>query len=128
MRFTGTIDDPSLTGRVAIESFDTQALRVTLKGDRLDLDRYLAPPTEEEKAQQAARDSQAKQNQAAIAGAGLSLGRVDEVFHETVPAGQVAGQDPAAGTEAARGTAVNLSVSKGPEDGTAAGAAARSPT
>lgn len=38
-----------------------------------------------------------------------------EVFSDTVPAGQVVGTDPAAGTEVARDSAVQLQVSKGPE-------------
>ncbi len=64
------VDDTSLSGRIAIDNFETQALRVNLKGDRLDLDRYLPPPSEKEQAQKASR-SQAG-DKAALAGAGTS--------------------------------------------------------
>ena len=42
------LDDSSFSGQIAIADFAKQALRVQLKGDRLDLDRYLPPPTKEE--------------------------------------------------------------------------------
>ncbi|MDP8950469.1 MAG: Stk1 family PASTA domain-containing Ser/Thr kinase [Actinomycetota bacterium] len=46
--------------------------------------------------------------------AGLELGSRDEAPSDQVGAGAVAEQDPAAGTEAERGTAVNVVVSTGP--------------
>ena len=52
--------------------------------------------------------------QAAIESAGLSVGNVTEENSETVPAGNVTSQNPAAGTSVAPGTAVNLVVSSGP--------------
>ncbi len=52
---------------------------------------------------------------AALTAAELSLGTVSEVYNATVPAGQVISQSPAAGVEVAAGTAVNLTVSRGPE-------------
>ena len=44
----------------------------------------------------------------------LSAAQVDE-FNDTVPAGQVLGSDPAAGTQVPRGTVVSVRVSKGPD-------------
>lgn len=52
--------------------------------------------------------------EAAITGAGLSLGSITEAYSETVPAGQVMSQNPAGGATVPSGTAVNLEVSKGP--------------
>lgn len=46
---------------------------------------------------------------------GMALGPVNEVFHESVPAGTVLSQDPAPAAEVRRGTPVALTVSKGPE-------------
>ncbi len=50
---------------------------------------------------------------AAIAMAGFSVGESSEIHSRTVAIGLVAGQSPAAGTEAARGSAVSLQISKG---------------
>lgn len=52
--------------------------------------------------------------EAAILGAGLAVGTVTEETSETVPAGSVASQDPAAGVEVLPGTPVNIVVSLGP--------------
>lgn len=49
-----------------------------------------------------------------IAEAGLSTGTVTEEFSEDVPAGQVLAQVPGADADLRRGTAVDLTVSKGP--------------
>ena len=49
-----------------------------------------------------------------LATAGLRLGRRDEAASDTVPVGVVAEQDPAEGTEAEQGTAVDIVVSTGP--------------
>jgi beta-lactam-binding protein with PASTA domain len=51
----------------------------------------------------------------ALAAADLRTGTVTEQFSETVPAGTVISQNPAAGTRVRRGSAVDLAVSKGPE-------------
>jgi beta-lactam-binding protein with PASTA domain len=51
----------------------------------------------------------------ALTGAGLAVGTVTEVFHASVPAGQVTSQNPAAGASVSPGSSVNLTVSKGPE-------------
>ena len=50
-----------------------------------------------------------------LAAAGLGLGRRDEAASDTVPVGVVAEQDPAEGTEAEEGTAVDIVVSTGPQ-------------
>ncbi|MEX6503914.1 AsmA family protein [Pseudomonas zhanjiangensis] len=42
------LDDSSFSGQIAIADFTKQALRVQLKGDRLDLDRYLPPAAKQE--------------------------------------------------------------------------------
>ncbi len=49
-----------------------------------------------------------------LAAAGLRLGRRDEAPSDTAPVGVVAEQDPAEGTEAEEGTAVDIVVSAGP--------------
>jgi len=54
------LDDSQFTGSIAIADFDRQALRVQLKGDRLDLDRYLPPKGAEQKAAGAARQEEVK--------------------------------------------------------------------
>jgi AsmA protein len=41
------LDDSSFTGQLAVADFAKQNLRVQLKGDRLDLDRYLPPKTKD---------------------------------------------------------------------------------
>ena len=63
------LDDSTFSGRIAISDFARQALRVDLKGDRLNLDRYLPPPSKDEPAG-AARKSEVKSTQAAAVGSG----------------------------------------------------------
>ena len=58
-------------------------------------------------------DMQATAEQA-IAGAGLTVGSVTFTGSNSVPAGEVLSQSPAAGTQASAGTAVNLTISSGP--------------
>ncbi|EXF44611.1 AsmA family protein [Pseudomonas sp. BAY1663] len=58
------LDDSTFTGQIAVSDFARQALRVNLKGDRLDLDRYLPPPAKDEAAG-AARKSEVKSTQPA---------------------------------------------------------------
>ena len=53
----------------------------------------------------------------AITGAGLTVGTVTEAASQTVPAGAVLSQNPAAGASVTRGSAVNLVVSSGPTGG-----------
>jgi len=67
------LDDSTFSGRVAIEDFAKQALRVQLKGDKFDADRYLPAKSEEAKGATAARQNEVKQQEAsAVAGAGSS--------------------------------------------------------
>ncbi|MCU1717926.1 AsmA family protein [Pseudomonas sp. 5P_3.1_Bac2] len=64
-----TLDDSHFTGQVAVADFSKQALRVQLKGDQLNLDRYLPAPDKNAKSSSAARASEVK---ASIASAGES--------------------------------------------------------
>ncbi|MBI6943937.1 AsmA family protein [Pseudomonas putida] len=67
------LDDSTFSGRVAVEDFAKQALRVQLKGDKFDADRYLPAKSEEAKGATAARQSEVTQQEAsAVAGAGSS--------------------------------------------------------
>ncbi len=52
-----------------------------------------------------------------LTAAGLGVGTVTQVFSDTVPAGFVAGQHPAAGIPVIPGYSVDLTVSQGPEAG-----------
>ncbi len=65
------LDDSTFTGQIAVSDFARQALRVNLKGDRLDLDRYLPPPAKDEAAG-AARKSEVKSTQASAVGSGTT--------------------------------------------------------
>ncbi|MFT2689733.1 PASTA domain-containing protein [Clavibacter zhangzhiyongii] len=53
--------------------------------------------------------------QSAIEGAGLSFAQGGERASSSVPAGQVAGSDPGAGANAARGSTVTVFTSSGPD-------------
>ncbi|HEK1011489.1 TPA: AsmA family protein [Pseudomonas putida] len=67
------LDDSTFSGRVAVEDFAKQALRVQLKGDKFDADRYMPAKSEEAKGATAARQNEVKQQEAsAVAGAGSS--------------------------------------------------------
>jgi beta-lactam-binding protein with PASTA domain len=57
--------------------------------------------------------------QAAITSANFVVGTVTQAVSSTVPKGSVISQDPAAGTSAAGGTAVDLVISTGPSAGPA---------
>jgi beta-lactam-binding protein with PASTA domain len=54
----------------------------------------------------------------ALSNVGLSLGSVTQQSSETMPAGKVISQDPAAGTSVPNGSAVNIVVSTGPHQAT----------
>ncbi|GAB3376061.1 AsmA family protein [Azotobacter armeniacus] len=54
------LDDSQFTGRIAVADFARQALRVQLKGDKLDIDRYLAPKSDKKEAAGAARQAEVK--------------------------------------------------------------------
>lgn len=67
------LDDSTFTGRVAIEDVAKQALRVQLKGDAFDADRYLPAKSEQAKGATAARQTEVKQQEAtAVASAGTT--------------------------------------------------------
>ena len=58
------IDDSTFSGRIAIEDFARQALRIQLKGDTFDADRYLLAKSEQAKGATAARQAEVKQQEA----------------------------------------------------------------
>jgi AsmA protein len=67
------LDDSTFSGRVAVEDVAKQALRVQLKADQFDADRYMPAKSEAAKGATAARQNEVKQQEAsAIAGAGSS--------------------------------------------------------
>ncbi|MFK3769492.1 AsmA family protein [Pseudomonas putida] len=67
------LDDSTFSGRVAVEDVAKQALRVQLKADKFDADRYMLAKSEAAKGATAARQNEVKQQEAsAIAGAGSS--------------------------------------------------------
>lgn len=63
------LDDSRFSGRIASPDLARQALRVQLKGDRLDLDRYLPP---QDKAAEGASAARQNQVQASVAEAGAA--------------------------------------------------------
>ncbi|WP_298184946.1 AsmA family protein [uncultured Pseudomonas sp.] len=64
-----TLDDSHFSGQLAIADFAKQALRVQLKGDQLNLDRYLPAPAKDSNDAAAARQAEVK---ASVASAGES--------------------------------------------------------
>ncbi len=67
------VDDSLFSGRLAVEDFAKQSLRVQLKGNKLDADRYLPPKSEAAASAKAARQSEVKESESgALAGAGDS--------------------------------------------------------
>jgi hypothetical protein len=50
----------------------------------------------------------------ALTSAGLTVGTITQAYSSTVASGNVISQSPVSGTSVASGTAVNLTVSKGP--------------
>ena len=65
------LDDSTFSGTLAVSDFAKQALRAQLKGDKLDLDRYL-PPQNQEDGASAARKSEVKQVAAAAGASGTT--------------------------------------------------------
>ncbi len=63
------LDDSSFSGKLAVTDLAKQALRVQLKGDKLDLDRYL-PPEDKDASAGAARKNEVKQTVAAAGKSG----------------------------------------------------------
>jgi AsmA protein len=67
------LDDSTFTGRVAVEDFARQSLRLKLKADTFDADRYRPPQSEQAKAAGAARKTEVQGNEAqAMAASGDS--------------------------------------------------------
>lgn len=67
------LDDSTFTGRVAVEDFAKQALRVQLKADTFNADRYLPAKSDEAKGAKAARQAEVRQQEeGAVAGAGTT--------------------------------------------------------
>ncbi|MCF6780312.1 AsmA family protein [Stutzerimonas stutzeri] len=64
------LDDSTFTGQLGVSDFTKQALRVDLKGDRLDLDRYLPPPSKDAATQ--SRKSEVKASETAAIGSGTT--------------------------------------------------------
>ncbi|WP_342243407.1 AsmA family protein [Pseudomonas sp. OTU5201] len=54
------LDDSSFSGRLAVADFAQKAVRIQLKGDKLDLDRYLPPKTKAKQDAQTARQAEVK--------------------------------------------------------------------
>lgn len=65
------LDDSTFTGQIGLADIAKQALRVDLKGDRLNLDRYLPPPRKDDSAG-AARQSEVSATEAAVIGSGTT--------------------------------------------------------
>ncbi|WP_271409634.1 AsmA family protein [Pseudomonas sp. Q1-7] len=61
------LDDSSFSGRLAVANFAKQAVRVQLKGDKLDLDRYLPPKSKAKQEAQTARQAEVKTTVASAA-------------------------------------------------------------
>jgi len=67
------LDDSTFSGRLAVEDFAKQALRVQLKADKFDADRYLLAKSDAAKGAKAARQAEVQSKEAgALAGAGTT--------------------------------------------------------
>lgn len=67
------VDDSTFTGRVAVEDFAKQAVRLQLKADTFNADRYRPAESEEKKGASAARKAEVQNSEAAaVAGAGTT--------------------------------------------------------
>ena len=67
------LDESTFTGRVAVDDFAKQSLRLKLKADTFDADRYRPPQSEQAKAAGAARKTEVQGNEAeAMAASGTS--------------------------------------------------------
>jgi len=66
------LDDSTFTGRIAVDDFAKQALRLQLKGDTFDADRYRPLPSEEAKSAGVARKSEVQGGEAAALASGDS--------------------------------------------------------
>lgn len=67
------LDDSMFTGRIAVEDFARQALRIQLKNDKFDADRYLLAKSEAATSASAARQAEVQSSEStAVAGPGTS--------------------------------------------------------
>ncbi|HEX8541333.1 MAG TPA: AsmA family protein [Pseudomonas sp.] len=67
------VDNSAFTGRIAVDDFAKQALRLQLKGDTFNADRYRPAESEETKGAKAARKTEVQSGEAAaVAGAGTT--------------------------------------------------------
>jgi AsmA protein len=67
------LDDSTITGRIAVEDIAKQSLRLQLKADTFNADRYRPAPSEERKGASAARKAEVEGGEAqALAGAGTT--------------------------------------------------------
>ncbi|MBD9653611.1 AsmA family protein [Pseudomonas sp. PDM12] len=66
------LDDSTFTGKIAVADFAKQALRVQLKGDKLDLDRYLPPASKDKKDADSARKAEVRETVANAGQAGTT--------------------------------------------------------
>ena len=66
------LDGSTYTGRLAVDDFAKQSLRVQLKGGKVDADRYLPPKSQNSAGVSAARQSEVNNSEAAITGSGDS--------------------------------------------------------
>ncbi len=67
------LDDSSFSGRIAVEDFAKQSLRMQLKGDTFNVDRYLPPKSAEANSATVARQAEVNSTEAdAMAGAGTT--------------------------------------------------------
>jgi AsmA protein len=57
------LDDGTFTGRIAVDDFAKQSLRVQLKGDRFNVDRYLPPKSAEANSAAVARKAEVKSSE-----------------------------------------------------------------
>lgn len=79
------LDDSTFNGRLAIADLDKEALRVQLKGDKLDLDRYLPPQK---------KDKDTSARQAEVQGAVAAAGQAGTTPLPDKPAQQAWSQKP----------------------------------
>ncbi|KIP96997.1 MULTISPECIES: AsmA family protein [Pseudomonas] len=64
------LDESTFTGKIAVADFAKQALRVQLKGDKLNLDRYLPPASKDKKDSDTARKAEVRETVANAGQAG----------------------------------------------------------
>jgi AsmA protein len=66
------LDESTFTGRIAVDDFARQALRLQLKGDTFNADRYLPAKSEKATSAKAARQSEVQNSEAAAVASGES--------------------------------------------------------